>query len=312
MNKLNEPHRLTAKCTVDADECIKLKELFHSRNLLAVEGLKAKQAINGFGMAINRFDVELNLLEIIQLEKPEIKKDKDTNLENTKVYTIDIGVIRKYAKLCGKDFVSMHRNMIGAFNDIRDTVFDFTPKSRIDKDPEKILTTITPSEINAMHEEKFGKTETPEEAEAFDIMAQDNERLQNHEMNNLQLVIDVDGKLYTADDVRSLLSLQELHAGEWKAGDECEIEMDGKRQPYTFGCLFPHDKLMAIVFTGNGYMTIPSCRLLKPETEAERKERESKERKLEIEKMLSISINFNNTDLAKTIARIIDDAGYRK
>lgn len=172
---------------------------------------------------------------------------------------------------------------------------------------------------------KFGKTETPEEAEAFDIMAQDNEHLQNHEMNNLQLVIDVDGKLYTADDVRSLLSLQELHAGEWKVGDECEIEMNGKRQPYTFGCLFPHDKLMAIVFTGSGPMTIPSCRLLKPETEAERNKREGLEAAYDLyltavsnsptvagSGLLSME-EFRDDFVSKTIwLSIVDKTNYRK
>lgn len=240
------------------------------------------------------------------------------NLENTKVYTIDAGVIRKYAELCGVDHITAGKSLklgqkaTGAAYINGEVVafgYSFIP-SYVD------FNELTVGLINDLYEEKFGKTETPEEAEAFDIMAQDNEQLQNHEMNDLQLVIDVDGKLYTADDVRSLLSLQELHAGEWKAGDECEIEMDGKRQPYIFGCLFPHDKLMAIVFTGNSHMTIPSCRLLKPETEDQRNKRERLEAAYDLYCTLNAGHSVVEFDRFKGTCRnwlrVVDKTNYRK
>jgi hypothetical protein len=50
----------------------------------------------------------------------------------------------------------------------------------------------------------------------------------------------------------------------------------------------------------------------KPETEAERAEREREESRSNIERLLEDRINFNNSTLPKTISKIIYDAGYRK
>ena len=142
------------------------------------------------------------------------------NLENTKVYTKDPEVIRKYADLCGKKFEREITFGIGVYNCHSYKINDFMPDSPVDFG--KGFKEITPDQINALHAEKFGKVETPEEAEAFDIMAQDNKKLQNYDVSVLRPVIDVDGKLYTADDVRDLLP---------KAKPTKDTEWDGEGLP---------------------------------------------------------------------------------
>lgn len=103
------------------------------------------------------------------------------NLENTKIYTTNPEVIRKYSELCGKKFECEITSSIGVYNcDTYKKINGFMMGSPVDIDSDfKQLTT---DQINALYDEKFGKVETPEEAEVFESMAQDNESVEMQAM----------------------------------------------------------------------------------------------------------------------------------
>lgn len=231
------------------------------------------------------------------------------NLENTKVYTKDPEVIRKYAELCGVDFTKL-----GTYGKAECYYFEggiankFGASSHGDSVWGKL---ITPDQINALHAEKSGKVETPEEAEAFDIMAQDNEQLQNYEMSGLRPVIDVDGKLYTADDVRALLSLQDLPVDGWKNGDACVY--DGS--DYVFVGMTPtFNDVSCIIFDSkNGIEHVSVNKLRKPETPQQREERERNEWAQNVigEMMDATGLDFTQ-DGDVQVVKAMYDLGYRK
>lgn len=221
------------------------------------------------------------------------------NLENTKVYTTDKEVIRKYAELCGKDLYDFDLNMtstVGVYNAKADRfIFDFAVGSVADSYFDKV----TPEQINALYFEKFGNNpnqktidamneedseeitvgelfagiETPEEAEVFESMAHGNHQLKNYDVSVFRPVVDVDGKLYTADDVRALLSLQDLPVNGWKNGDECLymnhetvhlfLGIDPRRDGYAY--------IQAPCYSVN---FVELSKLRKPETPQQREERE--------------------------------------
>lgn len=100
------------------------------------------------------------------------------NLENTKVYTTDPEVIRKYAELCGKEIEQPNGKFKGYYSPAsHGKVCYFIYHSCVDSDDE--FKTITTDKINALYIEKFGDgnntefnvdsiaTETPEEAEVL-------------------------------------------------------------------------------------------------------------------------------------------------
>jgi hypothetical protein len=89
----------------------------------------------------------------------------------------------------------------------------------------------------------------------------------------------------------------------WNTGDECEIEMNGELGFYKFGCLVPDDRSMAIVFTDNGQMTIPTCRLSKPANTKESKQK-PKRTKVEFVPIMKESVEAEMLDEV-----FIDDAG---
>ena len=99
---------------------------------------------------------------------------------------------------------------------------------------------------------------------------------------------------------------------EWVNGDECEIEMYGERESYVFGCLVHGDRSRAIVFTNNGHMTIPVCRLLKPEAPEKKLERERRELINDTcEELFGDLPEQLRPDVVGTI-EVMLDAGYRK
>ena len=104
----------------------------------------------------------------------------------------------------------------------------------------------------------------------------------------------------------------ESPAHEWVNGDECEIEMYGERESYVFGCLVHGDRSKAIVFTNNGHMTIPVCRLLKPETPEQKLDRERRDLINDTcEELFGDLPGQLRPDVIGTIEAMID-AGYRK
>ena len=205
------------------------------------------------------------------------------NLENTKIYTKDPEVIRKYAELCGKKFECAMTSSIGVYNcDTYKKINDFMMGSPVDIDNDfKQLTT---DQINALHDEKFGKVETPEEAEAFDIMAQDNEQLQNHEMGERV---------------------------EWKSGDECVY--DGS--DYVFVGMTPtFSDVSCIIFDSkNGIEHVSINKLRKPETPQQREERERNEWAQNVigEMMDATGLDFTQ-DGDVQVVKAMYDLGYRK
>lgn len=88
------------------------------------------------------------------------------NLENTKVYTKDLEVVRKYAQLCGKKVPCLpNHKHIGVAMWAGSRYFDFfISGSSVDTDScEK---EITPDQINALYAEKFGNhSELPNSSE---------------------------------------------------------------------------------------------------------------------------------------------------
>jgi hypothetical protein len=99
--------------------------------------------------------------------------------------------------------------------------------------------------------------------------------------------------------------------------------MDGKREQYVFGCLVYNDHSMAIIFIGNGHMTIPVCHLRKPETGSERLERERLESTYDLYSFIAGPaaceyndfINPQSVDdaiLKDTLLKIVDKTNYRK
>lgn len=99
---------------------------------------------------------------------------------------------------------------------------------------------------------------------------------------------------------------------EWANGDNCEIEMYGERESYVFGCLVHGDRSRAIVFTNNGHMIIPVCRLLKPEAPEKKLERERRELINDTcEELFGDLPEQLRPDVVGTI-EVMLDAGYRK
>lgn len=95
------------------------------------------------------------------------------NLENTKVYTTDPEVIRKYAELCGKELsngLSLLKgdSAIGASNQgkqFSDNAFVTTFGASAICHLSPKFKKITPDQINALYDEKLGRVETPDSSE---------------------------------------------------------------------------------------------------------------------------------------------------
>lgn len=216
------------------------------------------------------------------------------DLENSKVYTTCEVVIRKYAELCGFkgrilfDAKGVHIGVAFVPKAIMpNDLFAFSKLARLHAEGKTesgiAVSEITARQINALYAEKFSDGSNEKQASE------------------------------SADTVER----------EWENGDECEIIMDGKRGQYVFGCLVYNDHSMAIVFTGNGHMTIPVCRLLKPETESERLERERLESTYDLYSFIAgpMACEYNdfinpqsvNVALLKDIwLKIADKTNYRK
>ena len=238
------------------------------------------------------------------------------NLENTKIYTTDPEVIRKYAELCGKKFECAITSSIGVYNcDTYKKINYFMMGSPVDIDNDfKQLAT---DQINAMHDEKFGKVETPEEAEAFDIMAQANHQLKNYDVSVLRPVIDVDGKLYTADDVRALFSLQDTKA-EWNGeglppvGVECWFNWINQSPEVCTPTYFGNGVGCYIDKRGNEYtMALNTVSFSRIETKQQREERERLEAIDEMSKIVEMK-NGSAGNAYKKYCTALYDAGYRK
>ncbi|AUG84880.1 hypothetical protein Athena1_0031 [Vibrio phage Athena1] len=88
-------------------------------------------------------------------------------LKNTKVYTKDADVIRKYAELCGKEFCEQFTvSAVGVFNQADSVkIYDFAEDSIVDK---ASFDLVSPEHVKLMYTEKFEQIESPEEKEAFD------------------------------------------------------------------------------------------------------------------------------------------------
>lgn len=205
------------------------------------------------------------------------------NLENTKVYTTDPEVIRKYAELCGKTFERKITPWIGVYNCNSYKINDFIPDSPVDFVDE--FTEITPDQINTLHAERFGKVETPEEAKALAIMAQDNEQLQNYEMGGET------GKCL-----------------EWEAGDHCVF----KGEAAVVIGWHPEHPVLVIDSDANGFIGITDLSLLsKPETPQQREERERLEEIDKMSKIVEMKNGFAGNAYKKYCTALYD-AGYRK
>ncbi|AGH16103.1 hypothetical protein VPKG_00066 [Vibrio phage pYD21-A] len=77
------------------------------------------------------------------------------NLENTKVYTTDKEVIRKYGELCGVEIEPNPKPTIGYYFPIsHHRICYFISDSCVDTDHEYIE--VTDRQINALYDEKFG------------------------------------------------------------------------------------------------------------------------------------------------------------
>lgn len=209
------------------------------------------------------------------------------NLENTKVYTKDPEVIRKYAELCGVELImddDLYENVAGYYcNDFenhgRKSVECFLVNGQIDRDREVITT----DQINIMHAEKFG------------VMAQDNEQLQNYEMGERV---------------------------EWKNGDLCVF----KGEAAVVIGWHPAHPVLVIDSDAKGFIGITDLSLLsKPETPQQREERERLEAAIELHD-LAQDVYFacdGGSDgsaiwdkaperVKSTYLAIVDKTGYRK
>ena len=201
------------------------------------------------------------------------------SLDNTKVYTNDPEVIRKYAELCGKELSGFDLSMtstVGVYNCKTDRfVNDFENGSVADN----YFTKITTEQINALYNEKF------------DIMAQDNEQLQNYEMGNSSEI---------QDD------------SEWKNGDECIYCGD----VWNFVSILSDEfHGTAVIFDriSEELKQVDLSKIKRPETPEQREERERDEWVQNVigEMMDSTGLDFT-LDGDVQVVKAMYDLGYRK
>ena len=145
------------------------------------------------------------------------------NLENTKVYTKDLDVIRKYAELCGKKVPCLPcYECIGIAMWSGSRFFDFfIAESLVDTGGEE--KEITPEQINALYAEKFGS------------------------------------------------SSEAPNGSEWKSGDNGRFGKNMRGGVYAAWDQYNNGHA---VYCAGDYFYVMSHELFKPETEADRKERE--------------------------------------
>lgn len=209
------------------------------------------------------------------------------DLKNTKVYSLDEEAIRKYAALCGLPLYMDHDiygSPVGYAE--KGSIVTCFVKFSID-DTCRIRRTITPDQINALYDEKFGKVETPEEKEAFEVMT----KATSHAIGT-----------------------------EWKNGDECTY--DGSK--YIFVGMTPtlNDVACIIFDHKNGIEHVSVNKLRKPETK--RKERErleaaydlfvewQRDDEFDLERLKSFEDFKRDSRTTSDWLRVVEKTGYRK
>lgn len=155
------------------------------------------------------------------------------------------------------------------------------------------------------------KIETPEEAEAFDIMAQDNEQLQNYEMGEC---VEWDGEGLPPVGVECELKYKHATNANWR---KCKV----------FAYSNDHGSVAAVWhLDGEAWyhhsINIREYEFRKPETEADRKERERLEAAYDLYCEYTNTSNsdakcysqhaFSNLVVKDKWLRIVDKTGYRK
>lgn len=223
------------------------------------------------------------------------------NLKNTKVYSLDEEVIRKYAELCGAILIMDHERYsraVGYYICNGISAECFIKGGATDEDSNRRV--ITPEEINALYDERFYQTETPEEKEVFEAM---------EAVTNQSKSVEWDGE------------------GLPPVGVECEKLFNGESKIIT--PLYYDDHKSGVVMfyyinsgksvaTDYAWCLVENCILRKPETEAERKERERTEAAYDLFCCVTGNLNgynfedFCNNPYTGMWFKIVDKTGYKK
>lgn len=222
------------------------------------------------------------------------------NLKNTKVYSLDEEVIRKYAELCEIPLKMDHKNYHGAIgycNYSTGYVECFTRDSKVDMSTIRMVT-ITPEEINVLYAERFWQTETPEEKEAFEVI----EREANHSSS-----VEWDGK------------------GLPPIGTVCKVNRDS----FTYRVMYSSKHVVIVQNTANDGTSAEDLDIVLQlhkgnyefaplETEAERQERERLESAYDLFCCVTGNSNsynfedFYNDHHSDMWLKIVDKTGYKK
>lgn len=249
------------------------------------------------------------------------------DLENSKVYTTDPEVIRKYAELCGKE-VAHIGTYNGFYNGIgNNKIKGFTLGSHRNQDPN--YHDVTELQINALYAEKFGDagTETPEEKEVLDAIEPVKSCIHCKRGGKWEFTsgkpIDNGDTVALFDCVNSEKPLPGdfFDVVEWKNGDECIYMNHNVIQKFVG--LDPDRNEHCWILSSKGQINIVEVnKLSKPETEAEREKRERVEyaKRMFLDAGYSDVLWHENPDDAHTVKieeaissmYELYDAGYRK
>lgn len=188
------------------------------------------------------------------------------NLKNTKVYTRDHDIIRKYAELCGfscgSELLTDISSVGVGFN--LEEIFKLYKNSFY----AILLTEVTPEQINKMHAEKFGQVESPEEKEALDAIKE----------------IDLDYpvtkiKIGENESVGFRIKGSESNVSpEWKIGDKC-ITGSGEK---IYIAPYPFEKDIHILADEHCVHRAHISVIKKPESPEQKAERERDEKAKQI------------------------------